>query len=111
MRFANVVGSRCNHGVVVDFVKKLRENSAELEILGDGTQRKSYLHVKDLVEAFFVVLSRFGDGSRVEVYNAGSLDQVSVVRIAEIVCEEMGLRDVAFRFTGGVDGGRGWKAT
>jgi UDP-glucose 4-epimerase len=109
LRFANVVGSRSNHGVVVDFVRKLQENSAELEILGDGTQSKSYMHVKDLVDAFFVVLNGFGEGGFVEVYNVGSLDQIDVVRVAEIVCEEMGLRDVAFRFTGGVDGGRGWR--
>jgi UDP-glucose 4-epimerase len=45
----------------------------------------------------------------VEVYNVGSLDQVDVRRIAEMVSEEMDLQDVRFRFTGGVDGGRGWK--
>ena len=109
LRFANIVGSRSNHGVVIDFIRKLKENPAELEILGDGTQSKSYLHVKDLVDAFFVVLNRFGEGEFVEIYNVGSLDQIDVVRVAEVVCEEMGLRDVAFRFTGGVDGGRGWR--
>lgn len=109
LRFANIVGSRSNHGVVIDFVEKLREKPAELEILGDGTQSKSYLHVKDLAEAFFAVLGRLSDGSHVEVYNVGSLDQASVARVAEVVCEEMGLRNAAFRFTGGVDGGRGWR--
>lgn len=109
LRFANIVGSRSNHGVVIDFVRKLQKNSTELEILGDGTQSKSYMHVKDLVDAFFVVLNGFGEGGFVEVYNVGSLDQIDVVRVAEVVCEEMGLRDVAFRFTGGVDGGRGWR--
>ena len=109
LRFANVVGSRSAHGVIVDFIRKLRENPAELEILGDGTQSKSYTHVKDLIDAFLVVMNRFGEGQVVEVYNVGSLDQISVLRIAEVVCEEMGLRDVAFRFTGGVDGGRGWR--
>lgn len=65
--------------------------------------------LKDLVDAFFAVLDGFGEGGFVEVYNVGSLDQIDVVRVAEVVCEEMGLRDVAFRFTGGVDGGRGWR--
>jgi len=109
LRFANVVGSRSNHGVVVDFVRKLRKSPGELEILGDGTQSKSYMHVKDLISAFFVVLNGFGKGGFVEVYNVGSLDQVDVERIAEIVTEEMGLQNVEFRFTGGVDGGRGWR--
>jgi len=108
-RFANVVGSRSNHGVVVDFVRKLRKSPGELEILGDGTQSKSYMHVKDLVDASFAVLNGFGKGGFVEVYNVGSLDQVDVKRIAEIVTEEMGLQNVEFRFTGGVDGGRGWR--
>ena len=109
LRFANIVGSRSTHGVIIDFVKKLEKNSVELEILGDGTQSKSYMHVKDLVDAFFVVLNGFGEGGFVEVYNVGSLDQVDVKRIAEIVTEEMGLQNVEFRFTGGVDGGRGWR--
>lgn len=109
LRFANIVGSRSTHGVVIDFVRKLRKNPAKLEILGDGTQSKSYIHVKDLVEAFFAVLNGFGEGGFVEVYNVGSLNQIDVVRVAEVVCEEMSLRDAVFHFTGGVDGGRGWK--
>jgi len=44
----------------------------------------------------------------VEVFNVGSEDQIDVKRIAEIVIEEMGLKDVELKFTGGVDGGRGW---
>jgi UDP-glucose 4-epimerase len=45
---------------------------------------------------------------RVEIYNLSSPDQVSVKRIAEIIVEELGLREVNMKFTGGVDGGRGW---
>jgi UDP-glucose 4-epimerase len=109
LRFANIVGSRSNHGVIVDFVKKLRQNSAELEILGDGTQKKSYLHVKDLASAFLVVLGNLNKVDFVEAYNVGSLDQVNVVRIAEIVCEEMGISKPRFRFNKTVAGGRGWR--
>jgi UDP-glucose 4-epimerase len=109
-RLANVVGGRSSHGVIVDFVRKLRENPKVLEILGDGSQSKSYLHVKDVVDAVFVALKRFVEEKRaLEVYNVGSLDRVDVKRIAEIVCEEMRLEDLEFRFTGGVDGGRGWR--
>lgn len=108
LRFANIVGSRSNHGVTVDFVGKLRRDSSELEVLGDGTQRKSYLHVRDLVDAFFVVLDSLGKSGSVEAYNVGSLDQVAVLRIAEIVCEEMGIGKPRFRFNRSVEGGRGW---
>jgi UDP-glucose 4-epimerase len=106
LRFANVVGSRSGHGVIFDFVRKMRENPGELEILGDGTQTKSYLYIDDCVNA---VLTAFEcmQGT-VKVLNVGSEDQVGVREIAEVVVEEMGLKDVNFRFTGGVDGGRGW---
>jgi UDP-glucose 4-epimerase len=109
-RLANIVGGRSSHGVIIDFVRKLRENPRELEILGDGSQSKSYLHVKDCVDAVFHALKHFLDKKgALEVYNVGSLDKVDVKRIAEIVSEEMGLQNVEFKLTGGVDGGRGWK--
>ena len=110
LRLANIVGARSAHGVIVDFIRKLRQNPKELEILGDGNQRKSYLHVKDFVDAVFLALRSFlDDGKVVEVYNVGSFDQVNVKRIAEIVSEEMGLQNLEFKLTGGVDGGRGWR--
>ncbi|MDH7563430.1 MAG: NAD-dependent epimerase/dehydratase family protein [Candidatus Bathyarchaeota archaeon] len=108
LRFANVVGARMEHGVIVDFVKKLEQNPSVLEILGDGKQKKSYLHVKDLVDAFFAVLPCLERAGRVEAFNAGSLDWVDVKRIAEIVCEEMGIKP-EFRFNNALGDGRGWK--
>ena len=109
-RLANIIGNRAAHGVVVDFIRKLRENSKELEVLGDGNQSKSYLHIEDFVDAVFLAFGSFlNEGKVVEVYNVGSFDQVDVKRIAEIVSEEMGLQDIEFKFTGGVDGGRGWR--
>ena len=110
-RLANVVGGRSTHGVIVDFVHKLQKNPGELEILGDGNQSKSYMHIEDCVDAVFLALRRFLDDEKevFEVFNVGSLDRVDVKRIAEIVCEEMGLEGLEFRFTGGVDGGRGWR--
>ena len=110
LRLANVVGDRSAHGVIVDFIQKLGRNPRELEILGDGNQSKSYLAIEDFVDAVFLAFRSFLDkGKVVEVYNVGSLDQVNVKRIAEIVSEEMWLHDVDFKFTGGVDGGRGWR--
>ncbi|MET1124589.1 MAG: NAD-dependent epimerase/dehydratase family protein [Archaeoglobaceae archaeon] len=102
-RFANVVGRRSTHGVIYDFVMKLRKNPNELEILGNGEQNKSYIYIDDCVDAMFLAVERSED--RVNVFNIGSEDQVKVRRIAEIVCEEMKLSP-RFRFTGG---DRGWK--
>ena len=98
-RLANIVGGD-GHGVVPDFVEKLKNDPERLEILGDGRQRKSYLHVSDCVNA--MLLGVEGDET---IYNIGSDDTVSVTRIAEVVSEEMGL-DPEFEYTGGR---RGWK--
>lgn len=106
-RLANIVGPRSGHGVIYDFISKLRNNPRFLEVLGDGTQRKSYLYVKDCVEA--MILAAEKSGGRVEIYNIGSEDTVDVASIARIVIEEMGLKDVEIHYTGGVDGGRGWR--
>ena len=105
-RFANIVGSRSRHGVIWDFIHKLMEKPLELEILGDGTQTKSYLMVDECVDALLFGLEHATE--RVEIYNIGSEDQINVTEIAKIVVEEMGLKDVEFRYTGGVEGGRGW---
>lgn len=109
-RLANIVGDRSTHGIIVDFVRKLRQNPEELEILGDGNQSKSYLHVKDFIDTVFLALRCFlNEKKSLDVYNVGSSDKVNVKRIAVIVAEEMGLHNLKLRFTGGVKGGRGWK--
>jgi len=105
-RLANIVGSRSGHGIIYDFVSKLRNDQKMLEILGDGTQTKSYLHVSDCIEAMILGLKK--STGKVEVYNVGSEDKINVKSIADIVVEEMGLKDVSYYFTGGVQGGRGW---
>jgi len=105
-RFANIVGERGTHGVIVDFIRKLETNPETLEILGSGKQRKSYLLVQDCVEAMIFALEKARDG--VNVFNVGSTDSVDVTEIADVVVEKMGLFGVEYRYTGGVDG-RGWK--
>ncbi|NWF86724.1 GDP-mannose 4,6-dehydratase [Candidatus Bathyarchaeota archaeon] len=106
-RLANIIGSRSQHGVIHDFIKKLRNNPKQLEILGDGTQIKSYLYITDCIEAILLGLEKAQ--KRVEVFNLGSEDQINVKTIAQIVVDEMKLKNVGFKLTGGVDGGRGWK--
>ncbi|MFQ5910521.1 MAG: NAD-dependent epimerase/dehydratase family protein [Thermoplasmata archaeon] len=107
-RFANVVGSRSTHGVIHDFIGKLRTDPSRLEILGrePGTV-KSYCHISDCVQALihgWNVLSE-----PVEIFNIGSEDAIDVKKIADIVAEEMGLENVDYHWTGGIDDGRGWK--
>lgn len=105
-RFANIVGERASHGVLFDFIRKLRENPAELEILGSGRQKKSYLEVKDCIEAMLLCLQ--ASEEKVSLFNIGSEDAVDVKEIADIVVRHMGLKDVSYRYTSGEEG-RGWK--
>ena len=97
MRYANVIG-RHAHGVTRDFKKKLEANPAELEILGDGTQTKSYLHLSDCVSGTILAAEKTESG--VEPYNLGSEDRLNVRTIADIVSGEMGLSNVNYKFTG-----------
>jgi len=106
-RFANIVGSRSDHGVIPDFIKKLQKDNKKLEILGDGKQSKSYMHVNDCVDCIFFCLSK--PMSRVEIFNVGTEDQIDTLYIANIVTKSMNLKNVSMEVTGGVDGGRGWK--
>lgn len=106
-RFANVVGSRSTHNVLHDFIRKLREDPTRLEILGaDPGTNKSYVHVSDCISA--MVRSAQAAASPVDVFNIGSEDRLNVRGIADIVVQEMGLKNVRYDWTGGVRGGRGW---
>ncbi|KAA0015054.1 MAG: NAD-dependent epimerase/dehydratase family protein [Thermoplasmata archaeon] len=104
-RFANVVGPRSTHGVIYDFIRKLKANPRELEILGDGRQKKSYLYIDDCIDAMLFTMEKARQ--KVEIYNIGSEDWVEVREIADIVSQEMGVTP-EYKFTGGIDG-RGWK--
>lgn len=110
LRLANIVGPKSNHGVIVDFIKKIVKNPKELEILGDGLQEKSYLYIEDCIEAIIHLTNNFCENKkRVDVYNIGSNNRIAVKEIAKVVAEEMNTPNIKFKFTGGVDGGRGWK--
>lgn len=99
VRLANIVGGRNQKGVIYDFIHKLKENEKELEILGNGKQRKSYIHISDTVSGILTAWN-----SDKTVFNIGNKDAVSVTEIANIVAEEMGL-DPEYSYTGGE---RGW---
>jgi UDP-glucose 4-epimerase len=105
VRFPNVVGERTTHGVIHDFIKKLERNHRQLEILGDGNQKKPYMYVKDLVEAVFFIYRTAKE--KVNYYNVGAEDLTTVTEIARIVCEEMKLKNVKLKYTGGSKGWNG----
>ena len=101
-RFPNVVGERATHGAIYDFINKLKKNPKELEVLGDGTQIKPYLYVKDLVEAIILVWTTTDE--KINYYNLGVETRTTVKEMAEMVIEEMGL-EAEIKYTGG---NRGW---
>ena len=103
-RFANVVGDGQTHGVVYDFVRKFRATPQGIEILGDGSQEKSYILVDDVVEAMFAATP--GLVEPFSVFNVGTGDYITVRQIAEIVRAEMGLASAELSFG---DENRGWK--
>lgn len=104
-RFPNVIGPRLTHGVIHDFILKLRKDPHHLEILGDGTQCKPYIYAPDLVDAITTLTEEFKPGA--EVFNISvESEGTTVTHIAEIIVEEMGLKDVEFQYTGG---NIGWK--
>ena len=106
IRPANVIGARGRHGVTWDFVNKLKKNNEKLEVLGDGEQTKSYIHINDAVDG---ILTTLDSTKKIEVFNLGSEDKVKVIDIAKIVCKNMSFPNTKIVTTGGIDGGRGWK--
>lgn len=103
-RFPNVLGPNLTHGVIFDFIRKLKTNPHELEILGDGTQCKPYLYVTDLVEA--ISEYSFMQDKGVEIFNIGVDTATTVLEIADMVCKRLGLENVRYNFT---SGNVGWK--
>jgi len=106
-RFGNVIGPRMSHGIICDFVEKLRSNPHELEILGDGRGEKNYFLVEDCLDGMrFAHRHAHLDADHpCDIFNLGSRSTTKVEMIVRIVIEEMGLRNVRLRYTGGE---RGW---
>jgi len=105
-RFANVVGPHQTHGVGLDFLKKLRLDSKKLEIMGDGSQSKSYVHVSDVVKAVLMAESKCIKSF--DVFNVATTDSITVSEIALLAIEELGLDPLTVQLSYG-DGDRGWK--
>jgi UDP-glucose 4-epimerase len=102
-RLANIIGHRLTHGVIYDFIQKLKSNPNELQILGDGNQKKSYLYVEDCIDGMIFASRKVK--SNIEIFNLGSEDWITVKEIAEIVCRELNLNP-KLKFE---ESDRGWK--
>lgn len=102
-RFANIIGERGTHGVIFDFIHKLKADPSRLEVLGNGLQEKSYMEVGDCVDAILHVIENTDD--KINLYNLGSDDTCSVRNIAAIVVRETGCDGASIEYTGG---DRGW---
>jgi UDP-glucose 4-epimerase len=101
-RFVSILGERYTHGHVVDFFRKLRADPREIEVLGNGRQRKSYLYVKDCVDAMLMALERASEP--LNVFNLGTEEYCTVDESLGWICAHLGL-DPKRRYTGGE---RGW---
>lgn len=102
-RFVSLMGEKYSHGCVIDFYRKLLENPKQLHILGNGKQKKSYMYVKDCIDAMFLAIEK--SKSNLNIYNLGTEEIMDVNKIADIICQELALKDVNYDYGGGE---RGW---
>ena len=102
-RLSNIVGERSTHGIILDLLNKLASNKEELEVLGDGTQSKPYMYVREIVEALLFIFENSRE--RLNIFNIGPRDATTVAQIAEMVLEAAG-DGQQIAYTGGP---RGWK--
>ncbi|MEI6279028.1 MAG: NAD-dependent epimerase/dehydratase family protein [Verrucomicrobiae bacterium] len=106
-RFVSILGERYTHGHVFDFYQQLLEHPDRLRVLGDGKQRKSYLHVGDCIDAMLHVIRQGtarGAKHNVQIYNLGTEEYVEVNRSIALICEALGLNP-QLEYSGGT---RGW---
>ncbi|MGB9006264.1 MAG: NAD-dependent epimerase/dehydratase family protein [Candidatus Aminicenantales bacterium] len=101
-RFVSILGERYTHGHIFDFVKSLRSNPLKLRVLGDGHQKKSYLYVKDCIEAMLLAVDKAKD--KVNIFNLGTDEYCEVNHSIDIITRYLGLQP-ELEYTGGV---RGW---
>lgn len=103
-RFVSILGERYTHGHVIDFFNKLKNDKNVLEILGDGSQRKSYLHVKDCVRALIKAVENKNNFNLINIFNIGTPEIITVTDSAKIISKKLGLEPL-FKYSGG---DRGW---
>lgn len=99
-RFGNVIGERTNHGVIYDFIAKLKKTPSKLEVLGTGKGEKNYFLVEECINGMLYTYSNVKRRPFPILYNLGTDSTSKVMTIAKIIIEEMGLGKVDYVFTG-----------
>ena len=104
-RFGNVIGERTNHGIIYDFIAKLKKNPRVLPVLGTGKGEKNYFLVEECIHGMLYTYHKANDGPFPVLVNLGTDSTSKIMEIAEIIIAEMRLENVRYEFTGTA---RGW---
>ena len=107
IRPANVIGARGRHGLIWDLIHKLKNDQTKLEILGNGKQAKSFIHISDTIEGIFHIINNRKE--KIEIFNIGSEDSIEIMDVAKIVCKNMNLENIMIQTKENEKDGIGWK--
>ncbi len=101
-RFVSILGKQYSHGHIYDFFQQLQKHPEYLDVLGDGTQKKSYLNVKDCIDAIFIALNNSNE--KINIFNLGTNDWITVNESISHICDYLGISP-KINYSGG---SRGW---
>ena len=101
-RFVSILGNRYTHGHVYDFCNQLFKNPNHLKVLGDGNQKKSYLHIDDCIDAMLIAIKK--SKSKINIFNLGTNEYISVKQSINVICNKLQIKPKVI-FSGGK---RGW---
>ena len=107
IRPANVIGARGHHGLIWDLIHKLKNDQTKLEILGNGRQSKSFIHISDAIDGIFHIINNTKE--KIEIFNIGSEDSIEIINVAKIVCKNMNLENIMIHTKENEEDGIGWK--
>ena len=107
IRPANVIGARGRHGLIWDLIHKLKNDQTKLEILGNGKQAKSFIHISDAINGIFHIINN--TKGKIEIFNIGSEDSIEIMNVAKIVCKNMNLENTLIYTKEEEEDGIGWK--
>jgi len=107
IRPANVIGARGRHGLIWDLIHKLKKDQSKLEILGNGKQSKSFIHISDTIEGIFHIINNTKE--KIEIFNIGTEDSIEIMNVAKIVCKNMNLENIMIQTKENEEDGIGWK--
>ena len=107
IRPANVIGARGRHGLIWDLIHKLKNDQTKLEILGNGKQAKSFIHISDAIDGIFHIINN--TKGKIEIFNIGSEDSIEIMNVAKIVCKNMNLENIMIHTKEKEENGIGWK--